>query len=309
MLLLLAILGCGGEPYASGASEPFQVRGGVFHSGDLPQDAEATTPVVRYASSVGSVVTQGQGNIIYNGLATKDAWSVAVGFLGAGTGYWVVPVDGPDVTQDDDLLFDLVADFTVDVPFGLQTVSFVAIDEDEAPGPRLDTTVCIRPEAADNNLGACDPAVAPQSAVISLSWDTDVDLDLVVVTPGGKVVSAKAPTTALEEPPIPTSVVNDPTTGQLSRDSNGNCAIDGIRVESLVFPGDPPAGDYQVYASLHSACGESHVNWRLTLYRRVDNGDGTYGVDATEISAGALLPVNQDGGASLGTYVTTVSLP
>jgi hypothetical protein len=151
--------------------------------------------------------------------------------------------------------------------------------------------------------------VTPQNAVISLSWDTEVDLDLVVVTPTGKVVGAKAPTTATDGAPIPPAVINDPSTGQLSRDSNADCEIDGIRVESLVFPGEPPAGDYRVYASLHSACGEASVNFRLVLYRRVDNGDGTYGVDTEDLATGTLLALHQDGGASLGAYVTTVSFP
>lgn len=309
MVLLIA---CESQEYLVGASEPVRVHGGVFHEGVLPVDEAATTPLVLNAGSVGAILTAGQASVPYTGLVTPDAYSVAVAFPTLGTGFWVVPVDGPDVTQEDALLFDVTADVTTEAPFGLQTLSFVAIDGDGAPGPRYDTTVCILPEVATHNLAYCDPNTTPQSAVISLSWDTDVDLDLIVVAPSGKVVSSKLPSTAL--PPdgtttIPTATLNDPTTGQLTRDSNANCDVDSIRRESLVFPGEPPAGDYRIYASLHATCGHSYVNWLLSVYRRVDADDGTHPVERTDVAAGELLGAQATGGATFGTFITTLTLP
>jgi hypothetical protein len=299
----LLLLACAPGDQASGASEPIQVREGSFQVGALPVDDTATTPSVLYAAGVGYVATQGQGNIGYDGLASTDAYSVAVALAGHGTGYWIVPVDGPDVTQDGNLLFDLVVDFGRDVDFGLQTLDFVAIDGQGAPGPRLSSTVCVLPDYADANFAECDPDSPPQDTVLSLRWDTEVDLDLVVVAPNGEVVRGKSPSTASEDDPDGTVV------GELSRDSNANCDIDGMRIESLVFPEAPPEGEYAVYVDLYAACGEPSVNWDLTLYRRVANEDGTWSTATTELAYGALLSSQADRGAALGTYVTTLTLP
>lgn len=311
LVAALAPVGACGEGFVSGASEPVRVREGTFHVGELPVDQDRESPAIINAAGAASIVVQGQGSIEYAGLASKDAYAVAVAFPTAGTGFWVVPVLGPDVTQDDNLIFQFTADFDEQVPFGLQTLSFVALDDRGEPGPRYDAQVCILPEAANGSLAACDPAVAPQAAVLSLTWDTDSDMDLIVITPDGKVVSSKAPTTVLQEgiDAIPSEALNDPATGTLTRDSNANCDIDGLRLESLVFPGAPPEGEYRVYANLHAACGESHATWRLALHERVEGEDGEQPVEHTDLAAGTLLPFQAAQGTKLGTLVTTVSLP
>jgi hypothetical protein len=129
------------------------------------------------------------------------------------------------------------------------------------------------------------------------------------VTPDGKVVDPSSPTTANVDAPIPSDVVNDPTTGTLSRDSNAGCVIDGLNLESLIFPGEPPAGDYLVYADLYSACGQDHVDFALTLHERVDADDGTWTIDSEQLAAGQLLDSQADRGTGLGTLLTTVSFP
>jgi hypothetical protein len=297
------------EPFDSGAGEPIRVQGGTFVEGRLPVRPDAETPKVVYASGVGGVVTAGQGDIAYNGLATKDAFAVGVAFPTVGSGYWTVPVDGPDVTQDGQLLFDLVLDFTPEVPYGLQTLDFVAFDGDEEPGPAYHAELCVLPEVAGGNFAACDPETTPQNAILSLSWDTEVDLDLVIVAPNGKLVTSKHPTTALATLTVPREALDDPSTGTLSRDSNADCAIDGINVESLVFPGEPPPGEYEVWVRLHQHCGHAYVNWKLELLRRVDAADGTHPVETTHIASGELLASQVSRGDALGTFVTTVTLP
>lgn len=306
---MLLLLGCFTTDYNSGTFEPITVRDATFFEGELPEDPDAASPTIAYAAGVNNVVTQGKGNVSYSGLASTEAYSVGVAFPTVGTGYWVVPVEGVDVTQDDDYIFHTVLDFTPEVPYGIQTLSFVAFEEEGYVGPRYDTEVCILPESSDGNLAACTDEVTPQNAVISLSWDTNVDLDLVVVTPEGKVVNSKSPTTVVADGKIESEQISDPTTGTLSRDSNKNCAIDSIRVESLVFPGEPPAGDYLIYADLFSPCGASYVDYALTLFQRVDEADGTHPVEHTALAAGQLLGSQADGGASNGTFVTTVTLP
>jgi hypothetical protein len=308
---LLLLAACDAGAYVSGAGEPLRVSDAAasFHEGPLPVDDTRDAPAIVYATGVGSVLTLGQGHVPYNGLATTDAFSVGLALDGVGSGHWVVPVDGPDVTQLGQLLFDFALEVTPDVPYGLQSLDFVAIDGRGEGGPRYRTTLCLLPEVAAGSFWACDPAVTPQSAVISLSWDTEVDLDLVVVTPDGKVVQSKTPSTAVATGPIDAAVASDPSTGTLSRDSNADCDIDGIHLESLVFPGEPPPGEYLVFARLHQACGQTAVRWRSEVLRRASSGGGDPSVRTTPISVGTLLSSQFSRDGALGTFVGSVTLP
>jgi hypothetical protein len=303
-LIALLLVGCAPGDQASGASEPIYVREGTFHPGELPVDPAAVTPAVVYAAGVNYVAGQGQGNVEYTGLATADAYSVAVALVGEGTGYWVVPVDGPDVTQNGNLLFDLTVDVGREVPYGLRELTFVAIGGDGEPGPALASTLCVLPDFADRNFAACDAETAPQHTVLSLRWDTNVDLDLVVVTPDGTVVDPKSPSTQSADE---AEEEGETSVGVLSRDSNADCAIDGVRLESLVFADAPPAGDYTVYANLHQACGQPSVNFALELHRAVADAEGAWSIDSSVRATGALLGAQTGGG--LGTYLTTLALP
>jgi len=313
--MLLLLLACGGG-FVSGASEAFRIREGVFEDDELPI-GDGESPTILYAASAGFVVSQGQGSIRYSGLASKDAYSIGIAFEDVSDGYWVVPAGSPDVTQDSNLLFSATADFTDEVPYGLGTLVFVAFDGDGKPGPAYRSSLCVLPDYADQNFLACDPTIPPQDTILSLSWDTDVDLDLVVVAPNGKVVSPKAPTTVLpdEKGEIDGAAIDDPATGILSRDSNGNCDIDGLRLESLVFAGEPAPGDYDVYADLFGACGNSSVRFELALFEAVEgpkdpeSGDPTWTTARTDLAQGIVLSTQADGGASLGAYVTTVTFP
>jgi hypothetical protein len=307
---LLAISACGSDGYSSGLGEPIRVTGGDFIAGDFPADDAATTPTVLYVAGVATVVTQGQAITKYSGLASKDAFSVAVALPDLGTGYWAVPVDGPDVTQNNDLLWGMNVEITPDVPFGLQTLTFAALDKEGHGGPPYETQLCILPESANGNLAACDPATMPQADVLSLTWDTDVDLDLVVVAPNGKIVSPKTPTTALptDGTEIPSEELADEHTGTITRDSNADCRIDGINRESLVFSGAPPQGEYLVYADLSRSCGRSYVNFQVNLFHRGEvAADGTWPVEEIPLAAGELLADQADAGATLGLFAVKVT--
>jgi hypothetical protein len=307
----IAMPACVANEYSSGASEPFKVPGATFKLGDLPSEDAAVTPLVVNLSGVSAVVTQGQGEIAYSGVSSPDTYAIGVAFQGIGDGYWVVPVQGPDVTQNNGLVFEFDAEFTREVPFGLQELEVVAFDALGQPGPRYTAALCILPEASYGSLAACDPSVSPQSAVISLRWDADVDLDLIVLTPEGKIVYHKAPTTAFpnENSVVPDEDINDPSTGTITRDSNRDCDIDGLRLESLVFPGPPPGGRYHVFANLSSACLQNSVTATVEVFRRV-NGDGdTHIVEREVLGSLQLTQVHANGGEAIGTYVTSVDLP
>jgi len=309
VLVMMAVCGCS-PGFDSGAGEPFRVRQGTFFPGAFPEDDQVDEPKVTNASTAGAIVTEGQSSVPLTGLTTTDAWSVALALEGVGSGYWTLPVLAPDVTEGGQLTFVTDLEFTRDVPFGFQKVLVSALDEAGLPGPRFEVSLCVLPETTGTSLWPCAPDIRPQHTVISLAWDTDVDLDLIVTAPNGKVVRAKTPSTPVSETgPIPNPVIADPTTGLLSRDSNGGCVLDRIRRESLVFQDAPPPGEYTLFASLNATCGQSHVVFRASHYTRRELADGRWAVDEVEIARGQLLPVHADGGATLGTRIGTVTIP
>jgi uncharacterized protein YfaP (DUF2135 family) len=95
--------------------------------------------------------------------------------------------------------------------------------------------------------------------VISLSWDTQSDLDLHVVTPSGAIIWAKNINS------------NDPQTssdwmsgGILDFDSNSNCQIDGLRREDAYWTEPPQPGHYIVRVDAYSLCGQGQADWTVT---------------------------------------------
>jgi hypothetical protein len=196
-------------------------------------------------------------------------------------------------------------DVAADVPPGLHTLRFAGIDEKGVAGTQTDQLVCVDAPIPDN-LNACDPTIAPPQAVLSLTWDTEVDLDLELVTPDGQVVDAKHPTTA---PLADGGVQVDPKKdGVLDHDSNASCAIDGERREDVVWQGDPAPGQYLVYANLFSACGQQAVRFTVALYR-AETVDGGSTLTPTLTASGELLASDANGGAARGLYVTSFSFP
>src|SRR5690606_5299355 len=141
------------------------------------------------------------------------------------------------------------------------------------------------------NLNACDPSIPPPDAVIVLSWDADADLDLIVVTPEGKTVDARRPSTAYagdQRPPA--DLLRDPRVGRLDGDSLAGCPPDGRNSESLTWqePAHVP-GIYNVYANLFDACGARSVHFDVSVYRRVQVDDSTLRLERVERRAGYLL--------------------
>src|SRR5262249_21741946 len=150
-------------------------------------------------------------------------------------------------------------------------------------------------------LNACDHTIPPPQAVLSLHWDTDADLDLVVITPDGKTVDPKHPTTATG---TDGGVTVDPNVdGVFDHDSNGNCVIDGLRREDLVWQQKPLSGEYYVYTDMFSACGQPAARFTVTLYLAQKEGDDQYLVPVLTES-GELLSSDEDSGATDGLFVT-----
>ncbi len=316
---LAGLHACSGDVIRVGVDEPVFVRGATLRGGDLPGTPEGdggvpdagALAVITSLETNNNVIQPGQAGKLYLGRTSPAALSVGVRLDDLGSGWWMVPVGAADPSFNNELAFQFTTDFGVNLAPGIHRLNLVALDENGRGGPQRAQRVCVLPAVPDN-LNACDPSLAPPDTVISLSWDTDVDLDLLVVTPDGKVVRWRNPTTAQGDGGAPTATqLADPTTGVLDRNSNGQCVLDRIRRESLVWQGEPRAGTYRVYANLFDACGRASVRYRVEVLRRESlPPDGrTHRQRETARRDGVLTAVAANGGRALGTFVMDVSLP
>ncbi len=316
-LCSLLLAACSSESTPSGLAEPLRARYGLtqnaqFRPGSLPGSepltSEQTLSGVAPSApttdlSVGAaVVTEGATGFSASGVTSGEAVAVGIRLLDLGSGYWVLPVSGEDPTLPGSYTWGATLDFGANIPPGFHPLGVVALDASGHGGTQVSTKVCIESDIPDN-LRACSPTSAPPSTVLSLAWDTPVDLDLRVVTPSGKIVDPKHPSTA--------DAVNgkyDPTapnTGVFDRDALLGCVNNGDRRENLVWQDAPVPGRYVVYASLYDACGQSAVHFTLSLNQSTPLADGgTPVLDQVYERSGELLATDADAGVSLGLFVT-----
>ena len=308
-LLAIALLaGCGGEPALVGLDEPIHVPAGTFKPGELPglpPGSNATGPRVTILESANNALRPGQAGKAIGGRTTTDASAVAVRLEGRGTGYWILPVGAPDPQANGELTFSVGYDVAHDAQPGLVRMLFAAVAENGASGVQEALDVCVT-RAIPDNLNACDPTLEPPDAVLSLSWDTAADVDLVLVTPSGKVVDAKHPTTATPEPNG--TVKPDKTVdGILDRDGNGACSGDQTRRENIVWQAKPDPGLYLVYTNLFSACAADGARFTVTLHVSQSTGD-TFDLVEVLRESGRFIPLDANGGSGPPLYVTAFEI-
>jgi hypothetical protein len=296
-----------------GAAEPIVVESGQFFTGSLPGSppivsgddggaaAQPSGTQVIDINVTSRVIRPGEAGLSITGHTTTDAKTLAVRFASLGSGYWVVPVSAPDPTDNGLLTWSITADFGVDLPPGLQDLRFAAIDANGASGTQQDLQVCIDTPVPDN-LNACDPTRTPPAAVVSLVWDTPVDLGVVVQTPAGAVVGGKNTTTAA--PPADGGTATPgPSDGVLDRRSNANCIIDGIQRDDVVWDSSPPSGTYQVWVDLFSACGQPSVRFTVSLWIAEGQPDGSKRLVEHPFAKGELQAAQANAGAAPGLFV------
>lgn len=309
---------CNGVTSLSGIGEPLFVQGATFYPGALPgAQPRATNEAAGLGAQVTDVlagsalIAPGQAARSFTGHASKNADAVAVRFDGLGTGYWLLPVAGPDPSQEGQPSWSFSADFGDGIPPGAQELRFVAFDKNGHPGDQRAFPVCVAREIPDN-LNVCDATRKPPATVVSLSWNSNADLDVVMRTPDGKLVDSKHPTAATTRSGgIPTSELpaSNPSTAFIDRDGNGNCAIDARRRENIVWQEPPQGGGvFNVYVNLYSACGASATSFKVTTYQRQANPDGrTWTLVEASSAVGELLSAQANGGAGTALYIASVS--
>ncbi|HSC85699.1 MAG TPA: hypothetical protein VLC09_00430 [Polyangiaceae bacterium] len=318
LLLALATTACSEHPLTTGLTEPISVQGAQFVEGDLPglpplssedivNGVEPEKPSARTPAIELSNLQPGTPAVRFSGQVTDDALSIGVKLKGEGTGYWLLPSRDVDVTDPNFLTYDFLADFHEFVEPGPHVLEVAAFDADGHSGNKAETNICLGSLIPDNG-NACEPTKQPPDLVVTLSWDGPADLDLIVVTPSGKVVDSRNPSTA---DPDEEGVVdpNQPGVGNLEFDSNRACVIDGAQREHLVFQTVPTQARYHIYANLNRACDTDSVRFDLTYHGRVPGKEaGTFDVESDVKLTGTLIAAQANGGRQLGTFLTDLKI-
>jgi len=312
-----ALAGCSSESLTAGITEPIRVsygngRNAQFLGGELPGSKPLTdgevlsgvlpqTPTSSLNVSVGSV-RQAETGFVASGATSSEAVAIGIRLMDSGSGYWLFPVTGQDPTKPGTYNWNATLDFGGNIRPGKHLLGVVALDGAGHAGSQFTTQLCVLSDIPDNS-SACSSTAKPPFSVLSLNWDTPVDLDLRVITPQGKVVDPKHPSTA-----VAVNGQTDPTAqdvGVFDVDAERNCVDTGYRRENLVWQGPPATGTYFVYVSLFDSCGQSAVRYKLSLNRPGPAGDdGTHPLESNYSQAGELLAADADSGAKLGLFVT-----
>jgi hypothetical protein len=314
----VALPGCDGATPNPGPTEALQVSGGQFVPGDLPgfplatdagsasDGGDAGPPAHLQITQLGVPqlpVVAGAATQSISGVVTEDAQSIGVRFADVGTGYWVVPVGAPDLLYPAQLDFGLRANFAPTIPPGQHKLLAVAIGNGSGPGGgpnagvQSQGTICIQNVVPDNGH-ACNAAAIPPAAVISLSWDTNFDLDLHVVTPDGRDINPKTPLGG----PVDGGGAPPATAPSIDRDSLGSCVADGLRREDVIFPVAPAPGLYSIYVDPFASCGQSAARFTVTVYTMAGTCPAC-AQQAVYTQTGELLAVQATGGATTGLFV------
>jgi hypothetical protein len=259
LALLLLAVGCSGANPSSGQTAAMRVQGAQYLAGSIHLETIASVPAVHSINIQNPDLFPGVTNKSITGTVGPGSTAILIGLLGD-VGHWVIPVQDLDTNSPGDLTFSCSAAFpSMNLVGDGGSLSLVvrATDENGEIGPAY-----VQPIVME--------AIRPQgSLVISLDWDTQADLDLHVVLPsqdGGlnEIWSRKPSGLPLGQPGA--TVDEGKAAGYLDRDSNSQCAIDGNRIENVIFPGEIPGGQYIVRVDAFSLCGEMTARWRVRIF-------------------------------------------
>jgi len=252
----VAALACGeGASSDPGTSAGLRVSPAQFVPGAAP-DGEGG-PLVAAVELPVATVTAGGRDFALRGFLDRDATAVAIQLRGD-EGHWVATAGLPDTQVPDLVTFDVRLAFAPDLPPGPAELVLRAVDARGRAG-----------EARPVPLTVTRAPVPDGALVITLAWDAQADLDLHVVQPDG--IEIWRGNINGHEPPPPGQPPEAPEAwregGLLDFDSNGGCALDGRRQESVLWASAPPPGRYRVLVDVSSLCGTSGSFWRVEARR------------------------------------------
>lgn len=293
--LVLTVVACASETYDVGLDQPILVQRAELKHGNLRTGPEDRASVTSLQLNFG-VMRAGAPNLTLSGRATHDAYSVAIRLEELGSGYWVKPVGAADPTVPDELTFDFTFQAATEIEPGKHTFVAVAFDAQGRPGPAYTIPVCVTSDLPDNR-NVCDATRAPPPAIVSLTWNTDADLDLILEGPGG----------ARYDRSHRAERAGDTELWGLDLDGSTGCLLDGRRRENFVFNELPEEGStFLAYASFFDACGRAAVRFELTVYRARREAGGTYRLVADPGVRGEFVRAQQSGGAGTPLYLRAI---
>ncbi len=187
---------------------------------------------------------------------TLAANATAAGFaLQGDVGYWIVPSGAATVETPGAPAVKTQLSFSRGMALGSRSLLVFAVNQAGNVGGVNETKLVVT-----------DPYAPKGRLIVSLSWDTEADLDLHVVDPAG-VEIYKGNISSYKKPPPGTPVdPNGPKNGGiLDFDSNAACVIDGRRAEHVTYAGAPPSGHYVVRVDTFSLCDAPSANWRVSV--------------------------------------------
>ena len=240
-LLGLAFLACGASVKDDPGSDAYlRVPGASFVRGPMPAGAPGA-PGVASIVLVNAFIRPSLVDYPIAGALGSGATAAAIGLEGD-VGYWIVVAGPPDVATPADPSFDATATFAAGIVPGQYTLVVRAVDAEGRFGPPRTQTL----------MAHASPSAPAGDLVITLTWDTESDMDLHVVDPSGQEIFHGAMS---DQPPPFAPQPEAGSYGHLDWDSNANCVLDGKRQESVIWPGRPPAGRYVVRVDAASLCG------------------------------------------------------
>ncbi len=315
---LVGLAACSGEPLTTALEEPFRASDAQFREGKLPgappltnedvrAGVEPKEPLVSSIALQNALIPPREPARSFSGLASRGSVAVGVRFEDLGTGYWLLPTGNSDAVNGDALEWRFRAAFAGGLPPGPHRLLFAALDGKGRAGTQTSITLCLASDIPDNN-SACDPDQTPPALVVSLGWEAPLDLDLRVVTPSGKVVDSKRPSTAVKDDKGKLDL-SAPGVGVIDGDAFASCIATGRNRENLVFQSTPEPGNYLVYANLYDACGQPGAAFDISVHTAVANeADGTLRQKETLHQSGQLQAAHANGGGALGLFVTAFTI-
>lgn len=253
VLLLLAACDQGGVDANRDARALVFVSGAQFIPGAMPAPS-AGAPTVADVITRNHAVFPGQRGKKLNGHLDPTARAVAIGF-GGDIGFWIVPAGDPDEVEANLLTFALTMDLSAAITPGEHDLLFAAVDAQGHFGAPMPLSLTVS-------------STTPQGLlIVTLKWDTEADLDLHVLEPGGTEVWARnindySPPGPGEPPPDPSTIGAG---GILDFDSNSQCQIDGRRQEDVTYAMNVPSGHYIVRVETFSLCAAVDANWTVDV--------------------------------------------
>jgi hypothetical protein len=232
--LLAPLAACNGVSNDRGLDADLVVSGAQFVAGAMP--AAEGGPAVASLDLSSNLAYAGEIDKPLRGALAREATAAAIGLAGD-RGYWIVPAGLPDIAAPEFPTFGVTLSFSATLRKSSRDLVVRAVDERDRFGPPETRTLTIS--------GAPEPEGA---LVISLSWDTEADLDLLVELPGGAVIWKGDPMEG---------------GGVIDADSNAACVIDGRRRENVTFHDAPSSGRYVVRVDAPSLCAASFANWKV----------------------------------------------